>query len=170
MQQTLSPIPSTSDLMELRNLFNNRLQQQQQQSSMPSRQGTVSVGGSGGGGDARNHLRRFNEYEQRLQKITLTGVPIRDVKIHPQDLHGFAKIRQIKRNQRSMLSESAAEDFSKMMDFVLYDDEPDDDDHNDEDHRSLRKSLSQQQILRNLKVRSLDRQQPHHSSALTSQR
>lgn len=134
LQQTLSPIPSTSDLLEYRKMMK------------PGR-GT----------------------EQQFRKISLTGLPVRDVKINPQDVHGIAKIRHIKRNQRPVVSESAAEDLMRMINVGLFDDDlenhkdlDDDDDLND--YRVMRTSstsstLTQQQVARNLKVRSLDRQQ-----------
>lgn len=92
--------------------------------------------------------------EERFRKISLTGIPIRDTKFNLQDLQGIAKIRHIKRNQRPMLSESAAEDLIKSIDFDM-----------DGELDSLNKSLSQTQMLRSLKVRSLDR---HQSSFMTS--
>ncbi|XP_059617891.1 rapamycin-insensitive companion of mTOR [Phlebotomus argentipes] len=101
LQQTLSPIPSTSNLLDIRK---------------PS--------------------------EKRLRKISLTGVPIRENTISPQDLEGYAKLRSLRRHQRPMLSESAADELAEMMDDVIL--------------RTNKLELSDQQ--RSLKVRSLDRQ------------
>ncbi|GAB0093446.1 rapamycin-insensitive companion of mTOR [Sergentomyia squamirostris] len=101
LHQTLSPIPSTSNLLDIRK---------------PS--------------------------EKRLRKISLTGVPIRENTISPQDLEGYAKLRSLRRHQRPMLSESAADELAEMMDDVIL--------------RTNKLDLNDQQ--RSLKVRSLDRQ------------
>ncbi|XP_055685205.1 rapamycin-insensitive companion of mTOR [Lutzomyia longipalpis] len=101
LHQTLSPIPSTSNLLDIRK---------------PS--------------------------EKRLRKISLTGVPIRENTISPQDLEGYAKLRSLRRHQRPMLSESAADELAEMMEDVIL--------------RTNKLDLSDQQ--RSLKVRSLDRQ------------
>lgn len=101
LQQTLSPIPSTSNLLDIRK---------------PS--------------------------EKRLRKISLTGVPIRENTISPQDLEGYAKLRSLRRHQRPMLSESAADELAEMMEDVIL--------------RTNKLELNDQQ--RSLKVRSLDRQ------------
>lgn len=105
----------------------------------------------------------------KFRKISLTGLPVRDVKINPQDVHGYAKIRHIKRNQRPVLSESAAEDLMKVVNVGVYDDEPghqhaEDDDDEDlvvpgDEYRHMRTSMTQAMMTRNLKVRSLDRHQ-----------
>uniref|UniRef100_A0A1B0D905 Rapamycin-insensitive companion of mTOR domain-containing protein n=1 Tax=Phlebotomus papatasi TaxID=29031 RepID=A0A1B0D905_PHLPP len=101
LQQTLSPIPSTSNLLDIRK---------------PS--------------------------EKRLRKISLTGVPIRENTISPQDLEGYAKLRSLRRHQRPMLSESAADELAEMMEDVIL--------------RTNKLEINDQQ--RSLKVRSLDRQ------------
>lgn len=102
-------------------------------------------------------------YEEQFRKISLTGQTPRDVKINPQDVHGYAKIRYIKRNQRPMLSESAAEDLMKVINVGVYDDDHMDgqqDPDEDVDDYRMRAAMTQQQAARNIKVRSLDRQQP----------
>lgn len=144
LQQTLSPIPSTSDLLEYRKMV-------------------------------KPNFEKYNRWcEEQFTKISLTGLPVRDVKINPQDVHGYAQIRHIKRNQRPMLSESAAEDLMKVINVGVFDDEVDNSNHKDlEDdaddyHRVMRTTLTQQQVARNLKVRSLDRQQ--QGSIVMSQR
>lgn len=144
LQQTLSPIPSTSDLLDYRKMV-------------------------------RPNFDKYNRWcEEQFRKISLTGLPVRDVKINPQDVQGYAKIRHIKRNQRPVLSESAAEDLMKVINVGVYEHETDrdydNDDDVDDDYRlmichSLTKTthhqlLSQQRpVPRSLKVRSLDRQQ-----------
>lgn len=145
----------------------------------------AAAAATGGGGGARGfQTTSFDKYNRwygdPFRKISLTGQPVRDVKINPQDVHGYAKIRHIKRNQRPVLSESAAEDLTKMVNVGVYDDESsylhshsnhadDDDDEDDvgDDYRMVRSSFTQQQLVaRNLKVRSLDRQ----ASSVTSQK
>lgn len=147
LQQTLSPIPSSSDLHEYRKMVK------------PS-------------------FEKYNRWcEEQFRKISLTGLPVRDVKINPQDVHGYAKIRHIKRNQRPMLSESAAEDLMKVINVGVYDDDvsnennrlQDMDDEAD-DYRIISRAQQQQMAARSLKVRSLDRQQQGSSSMLMSQR
>lgn len=154
LQQTLSPIPSTSDLLEYRRLVK------------PS-------------------FEKYNRWcELQFRKISLTGLPVRDIKINPQDVHGYAKIRHIKRNQRPMLSESAAEDLMKVINVGVYDDDyandmrhlhPDMDDDDTDDYLMISRTTApmaqqqSQQMARGLKVRSLDRQQ-QGASMLMSQK
>lgn len=145
LQQTLSPIPSTSDLLDYRKMVK------------PS-------------------FDKYNRWcEEQFKKISLTGLPVRDIKINPQDVHGYAKIRHIKRNQRPMLSESAAEDLMKVINVGVYEDEIDhhlghldNDDDAEDEYQVVRSTLTQQQMARSLKVRSLDRQQ--QGSLVMSQR
>jgi hypothetical protein len=49
--------------------------------------------------------------DERFRRVSLTGTPIRDVsQLSNQDVHGYKKLRMIRRNMRPMLSESAADD------------------------------------------------------------
>ncbi|CRK92792.1 CLUMA_CG006294, isoform A [Clunio marinus] len=50
---------------------------------------------------------------ERFRRVSLTGTPIRDTsQLTDQDVHGYKKLRQIRRNLRPMLSESAADDLA----------------------------------------------------------
>lgn len=103
LHQTLSPIPSSSNLLEVKKPTN-----------------------------------------ERFRRISLTGASFRENSLSPQDLQGYAKLRSIRRHQRPMLSESAADELAELID------------GNDVTTRSHKKSMGQDQ--RQLKVRSLDRQ------------
>lgn len=100
-QTTLSPIPSSSNLLEIKK---------------PS--------------------------EDRFRRISLTGVPLRENTLSPQDLQGYQTVRIIRRGQRPRLSESAADELAEIIDsdkLMI---------------RTKKRSLETQRIL---KVRSLDR-------------
>lgn len=102
LHQTLSPIPSSSNLLEVKKPPNDR-----------------------------------------FRRISLTGASFRENTLSPQDLQGYAKLRSIRKHQRPMLSESAAEELADIIDASVT-------------TRSNKKILGQDQ--RQLKVRSLDRQ------------
>lgn len=60
-------------------------------------------------------MKIFNIYlislDERFRRVSLTGTPIRDInQPSNQDVHGYKKLRMIRRNMRPMLSESAADD------------------------------------------------------------
>lgn len=65
MHQTLSPIPSSSNLNDTK-----------------------------------------KSSDERFRRTSLTGAPIRDASMTPQDLNGYKKLRQIRKNLRPMWSES----------------------------------------------------------------
>jgi len=51
--------------------------------------------------------------DERFRKNSLTGTPLRDSsQLSDQDVHGYKKLRQIRKNLRPMLSESAADDLA----------------------------------------------------------
>jgi hypothetical protein len=51
--------------------------------------------------------------DERFRRVSLTGTPIRDTsQLTDQDVHGYKKLRQIRRNLRPMLSESNADDLA----------------------------------------------------------
>lgn len=102
LHQTLSPIPSSSNLLE---------------------------------------VKKPNE---RFRRISLTGASFRENTLSPQDLQGYAKLRSIRRHQRPMLSESAADELADIID------------GNDVATRTSKRVIGNEQ--RKLKVRSLDRQ------------
>ena len=108
LHQTLSPIPSTSNLMDMKK----------------------------------------SSTDERFRRVSLTGTPIRDIsQLSDQDLHGYKKLRQIRRNLRPMLSESAADDLAD-----IYENE-------NVNLRSGKILTSfQNEPKRKLQVRSLDRQ------------
>ena len=104
MHQTLSPIPSSSNLNDTK-----------------------------------------KSTDERFRRLSLTGAPIRDAnQLTPQDLQGYRKLRQIRRNLRPMLSESAADDLADIFE------------HHENITFRANKYVSDTQ--RKLKVRSLDRQ------------
>lgn len=98
--KTLSPIPSSSNLLEVKKQPN-----------------------------------------ERFRRISLTGASFREPSISPQDAQGYAKLRSIRRHQRPMLSESAADELAEIIDSNI--------------RASNKLTIGQQQ--RKLKVRSLDR-------------
>lgn len=103
LHHTLSPIPSSSNLMEVKT---------------PN---------------------------ERFRRISLTGASFRENTLSPQDVHGYEKVRWIRRHQRPMLSESAADELAEIIDGV----------------EVMQRKLSTSnggQDQRQLKVRSLDRQ------------
>lgn len=108
-QTTLSPIPSSSNLLEIKK---------------PS--------------------------DDRFRRISLTGVPLRESTLSPQDLQGYATFRSLRRHCRPMLSESAADELAEIIDT------------SSTTVRSKKNSISESQ--RKLKVRSLDR----HGRLLTA--
>lgn len=58
-------------------------------------------------------LTNFYLADERFRRVSLTGTPIRDTsQLSDQDVHGYKKLRQIRRNLRPMLSESAADDLA----------------------------------------------------------
>lgn len=78
---------------------------------------------------------------ERFRRISLTGASFRESTISPQDAQGYAKLRSIRRYQRPMLSESAADELAEII--------------NTDSRSSNKLNIGQQQ--RRLKVRSLDR-------------
>ena len=51
--------------------------------------------------------------DDRFRRVSLTGTPIRDTsQLTDQDIHGYKKLRTIRKNFRPMLSESAADDLA----------------------------------------------------------
>lgn len=105
LHQTLSPIPSSSNLLEVKKPTN-----------------------------------------ERFRRTSLTGASFIENSLSRQDLEGYKKLRSIRRHQRPMLSESAADELAGLMD------------GNDVTTRlSHRKSMGGHD-QRQLKVRSLDRQ------------
>ncbi|KAG5679301.1 hypothetical protein PVAND_008879 [Polypedilum vanderplanki] len=54
---------------------------------------------------------KADKRNERFRRVSLTGTPIKDVsQLSNQDIHGYKKLRMIRRNMRPMLSESAADD------------------------------------------------------------
>lgn len=113
LHQTLSPIPSTSNLSDVKKSSN-----------------------------------------EKFRRISLTGTSFRETSLSPQGVQGYAKLRSLRRHQRPMLSESAADELA---DIML-------DNRNNlrlsSKLTSTRLTIGHQQ--RKLKVRSLDR----HSNIL----
>lgn len=87
--------------------------------------------------------------EDRFRRISLTGVPVRESTLSPQDLQGYATLRSLRRHCRPMLSESAADELAAIIDTTAI-------------TRNKKNSINESQ--RKLKVRSLDR----HGRLLTA--
>lgn len=107
-QTTLSPIPSSSNLLDMK-----------------------------------------KPNEERFRRISLTGVPLKENILTPQDLQGYATLRSLRRHCRPMLSESAADELVEMI---------------ESDNIIVRNKKQTSEIQRKLKVRSLDR----HGRLLTA--
>lgn len=88
-----------------------------------------------------SNLLEVKKPNERFRRISLTGASFRESTISPQDAQGYAKLRSIRRYQRPMLSESAADELAEIID--------------SNSRSSSKLSIGQQQ--RRLKVRSLDR-------------
>lgn len=88
-----------------------------------------------------SNLLEVKKPNERFRRISLTGASFRESTISPQDAQGYAKLRSIRRYQRPMLSESAADELAEIIDSNI--------------RSSSKLSIGQQQ--RRLKVRSLDR-------------
>lgn len=88
-----------------------------------------------------SNLLEVKKPNERFRRISLTGASFRESTISPQDAQGYAKLRSIRRYQRPMLSESAADELAEIIDSNI--------------RSSNKMSIGQQQ--RRLKVRSLDR-------------
>lgn len=85
---------------------------------------------------------------ERFRRTSLTGASIRDSSLlSEQDVHGYKKLRQIRRNLRPMLSESAADDLADIFE-------------NDGNNRTSGRTLISQFALdkRKLNNRNIDRQ------------
>lgn len=79
--------------------------------------------------------------KERFRRISLTGASFREYSLSPQDAQGYALLRSIRRYQRPMFSESAADELADIID----------------NNVSMSNKLSIEQQQRRLKVRSLDR-------------
>lgn len=88
-----------------------------------------------------SNLLEVKKPNERFRRISLTGASFRESTISPQDAQGYAKLRSIRRYQRPMLSESAADELAEIIDSNI---------------RSSNK-LTISHPNRRLKVRSLDR-------------
>ena len=88
-----------------------------------------------------SNLLEMKKPNERFRRISLTGASFREPVISQQDAQGYAKLRSIRRHQRPMLSESAADELADIIDGNL--------------RSSYKLTIGQQQ--RRLKVRSLDR-------------
>lgn len=88
-----------------------------------------------------SNLLEVKKPNERFRRISLTGASFRESTISPQDAQGYAKLRSIRRYQRPMLSESAADELAEIIDSNV--------------RSSNKLTIGQQQ--RRLKVRSLDR-------------
>lgn len=88
-----------------------------------------------------SNLLEVKKPTDRFRKTSLTGASFREPTISPQDAQGYAKLRSLRRYQRPMLSESAADELAEIIDGNI--------------RASSKLSIAQQQ--RKLKVRSLDR-------------
>lgn len=88
-----------------------------------------------------SNLMVVGKSNERFRRISLTGASFREYSLSPQDAQGYAKLRSIRRYQRPMFSESAADELADIIDNNI----------------SMSNNISIEQQQRRLKVRSLDR-------------
>lgn len=88
-----------------------------------------------------SNLMVIGKTNERFRRISLTGASFREYSLSPQDAQGYAKLRSIRRYQRPMFSESAADELADIID----------------NNVSISNKLTIEQQPRRLKVRSLDR-------------